>query len=184
MMRLVTLLLVLVCTTSCSLSEESLEFESAMRSISTEYAALHKAFCADSTVGVDEAAQKIEELARAVDSSTIAGKNVQRLKALPERLVSSASKLASAKDLAAKRIVFKELSETMVEWAQAAKPTGVHVASCAVAKARWLQHEDKVFNPYFGSSKLHCGEIEDRRSQPKDDGHKGHAGSAGSHSDH
>jgi Cu(I)/Ag(I) efflux system membrane fusion protein len=177
--RLIALFLVLICTASCGFAE-NLKFDSAMRSIATEYTAIHKAFCGDVTTGVDEAAKKIEELARAVDSSTIELENAPRLKDLPSRLAGSASKLVLAKDLAGKRTVFKELSSSMVEWALAEKPEGIHVASCSMAKARWLQREDKVFNPYYGASMLHCGKIEDKRSQsdgePKDP--------AGSGSDH
>ena len=159
MARLITLSLALVFTVSCSFSEESEEFGTAMHTIAFEYATIHKAFSADSTTGVDEAAHRIEEVARTIDVSTIEGEKAGLLEALPARLAGSAAKLVQARDLAGKREVFRELSASMVEWAVATRPVGLHIASCPMAKARWLQREDKVLNPYYGSSMLHCGTI-------------------------
>ncbi|MBI4860518.1 MAG: DUF3347 domain-containing protein [Candidatus Riflebacteria bacterium] len=181
MTRLITISLVLLGTISSSLAADNPEFDGAMNSIASEYTAIHKAFYGDSTTGVDEAAKKIDELARAIDPSTIEGENAQLFKTLPSLLVGSTAKLLQAKDLAGKRIAFKELSAAMVKWARAAKPQGIHVAFCSMAKARWLQREDKVFNPYYGSSMLHCGTMEDKRSQPANTGHEGCAGSVSGH---
>lgn len=181
MLRPIALSLVLAFATSHAFAGEELEFDAAMRAIATEYAAIHKAFSEDTTTGVDEATKKIEDTARAIDPSTITGDNADRFKALPEGLASSASALIKATDLAAKRTAFKALSASMVEWASAAKPDGIHIAFCPMAKARWLQSGDEVSNPYYGSSMLRCGTLEDTGSAPAEGGQEG---SAGSHSAH
>jgi len=81
-------------------------------------------------------------------------------KSLPPAVASQAESLAKAKDLDSARAAFKQLSDSLIEFAKAHNATGTyHVAYCPMAKASWLQTGATVMNPYFGKSMPHCGQL-------------------------
>ncbi len=55
---------------------------------------------------------------------------------------------------------FKALSEIYIKNGETIKDGSIVVASCPMAKARWLQKSGSVSNPYYGKDMLQCGEIE------------------------
>ena len=68
------------------------------------------------------------------------------------------------KDLDEAREVFKPLSSAMIELVQVAQPSNeaasaLHVASCPMASADWLQATEQVVNPYMGQRMLRCGNV-------------------------
>lgn len=94
-----------------------------------------------------------------------------------QALVEAANELASRNDLNARRRAFAPVSEalrTLVS--RVALPAGVVQVYCPMAfddrGARWLQRDEVVANPYFGSAMLRCGEVQavfearDNGSQP------------------
>jgi hypothetical protein len=82
-------------------------------------------------------------------------------KALSVRVAEQAEALSKAKDLAAARDAFKNLSDSLIRHLASQKlPAGVyHVAYCPMAKASWIQTSKTVLNPYMGSSMPHCGQL-------------------------
>jgi hypothetical protein len=77
-----------------------------------------------------------------------------------EKIVASAKKLADAKDIAAARTAFGEVSVAITEYAQATKSgfgPDVKLAYCPMADKPWLQKEKDIRNPYYGASMLTCG---------------------------
>ena len=66
-------------------------------------------------------------------------------------------KAAQAEDINAMRNAFKPLSKQAVKQDL---PEGVVVAYCPMLRARWLQKDGDVANPYYGESMLTCGRIE------------------------
>jgi hypothetical protein len=38
----------------------------------------------------------------------------------------------------------------------------VKLTYCPMVKASWLQKEDKIRNPYYGSTMLECGQFKDK----------------------
>jgi Cu(I)/Ag(I) efflux system membrane fusion protein len=87
--------------------------------------------------------------------------------ALKQRISASAAVGAAAKDLAAARDAFAKTSEGMLDWLKReGNPlaNSVRVAQCPMAQdgkgAHWLQTDNKLANPYFGSEMLECGTLE------------------------
>lgn len=77
-----------------------------------------------------------------------------------EKLVEGARKLAAAKDIAAARNAFGEVSDALVAYADKTKSQlgpDVRVAYCPMVDKPWLQKDKEIRNPYYGSSMLTCG---------------------------
>ena len=77
-----------------------------------------------------------------------------------EKIVAGAKKLGEAKDIAAARTAFGELSVAIAEYAQATKSgfgPDVRLAYCPMADKPWLQKAKDIKNPYYGASMLTCG---------------------------
>jgi hypothetical protein len=143
----------LVCATlllSASGARAAGSLDAAMQPILTEYLSIQKALAADKDAGVTTAAARIEKLAAALKADK---------SGLPRDLKAAAGKLRQTKGLEKLREAFKALSKPMVSWALSSKPRGVHVATCSMAKASWLQRETEIANPYYGSKMLRCGEL-------------------------
>ncbi|HRO85627.1 MAG TPA: DUF3347 domain-containing protein [Niabella sp.] len=72
-----------------------------------------------------------------------------------------ASTIADAKDLAAQRKAFSNLSNNMAALAEKFKLSNrpVYQQYCPMAKAYWLSNEKEIKNPYYGSSMLTCGSV-------------------------
>ena len=94
------------------------------------------------------------------------------LRPLAEKIVKATPQ--GADDLEATRTAFKGLSQAVIDLTYVAPPTNkvapiVYQAFCPHAKASWLQLNEKVTNPYYGSEMLGCGKVT-RKIQPA----KGH----------
>jgi hypothetical protein len=79
-------------------------------------------------------------------------------------IVASAKSVQQASDIKAARDAFGRLSEAVIAAAKAAgweDVDGLKLAYCPMARASWLQKEDRVRNPYYGSSMLECGQLRD-----------------------
>ena len=64
----------------------------------------------------------------------------------------------SFKDIGQLRDSFKALSSVYIANARKEEMKGLIVAECPMAKAKWIQKEGKIANPYYGKSMLECGE--------------------------
>jgi hypothetical protein len=53
---------------------------------------------------------------------------------------------------------FKTLSEFYIKNVNKNELKGLIVATCPMAKARWIQKDGSIANPYYGKSMLECGE--------------------------
>jgi hypothetical protein len=77
-------------------------------------------------------------------------------------MAKAARTVADAPDLKAARDAFGVLSDAVVSAAKAEgwKDFGeVKLAFCPMAKRSWLQKDEKIRNPYYGSTMLECGEF-------------------------
>src|SRR5690606_10248268 len=66
------------------------------------------------------------------------------------------------KDLVEQRKSFKELSESMIELANAApRSDAIHLQHCPMYEggSNWLSREKEIRNPYYGSKMLTCGSV-------------------------
>lgn len=62
------------------------------------------------------------------------------------------------KDMDELRTSFKKLSDVFISKADKKDMTGLMVATCPMAEAKWIQKEGSIRNPYYGKSMLACGE--------------------------
>ncbi len=80
-------------------------------------------------------------------------------------LASAADKMSGAKDLAAARDAFGDVSKQVVTLvaANAALQTGRFLFECPMAKGyqKWVQTTKKLENPYFGKEMTTCGTLQD-----------------------
>lgn len=74
-------------------------------------------------------------------------------------IVKAARAVEQAKDLKAAREAFSPLSDAVIAAAKAANIDDVKVAYCPMVRSSWLQKEDTIRNPYYGSEMLTCGEF-------------------------
>ena len=77
-----------------------------------------------------------------------------------EKIVAGAKKLAEAKDIAAARTAFGDVSQALADYAQKTKSgfgPDVKMAYCPMADKPWLQKDKDIRNPYYGASMLTCG---------------------------
>jgi hypothetical protein len=75
-------------------------------------------------------------------------------------IVAGAKKLAAAKDLAAARTAFGEVSVALTEYAEKTKSglgPDVRVAYCPMVNKPWLTKDKTIRNPYYGAAMLTCG---------------------------
>ena len=82
--------------------------------------------------------------------------------AFSPELAAQVEAFAQAKDLAAARTAFKPVSESLIKYLNDnhIAQTAFHQAYCPMAKARWLQTDSTIANPYFGKEMLRCGRFE------------------------
>jgi hypothetical protein len=80
-----------------------------------------------------------------------------------EILLTGAGKIAASKDLKTQRATVCKSFGNMTVLAKQIKLSDapVYVQYCPMKKASWLSNEKVIKNPYFGSSKLSCGEVKD-----------------------
>ncbi len=74
-------------------------------------------------------------------------------------IAKSALLLGATPDLANAREIFYEISKSMVRLNELRAGERLRVVYCPMAKKSWLQREEKIVNPYHGSSMGGCGEI-------------------------
>lgn len=77
-------------------------------------------------------------------------------------LADQAGTIANAKELAAQRKAFAELTEPMEQLVKVApRDTPVHVAHCPMyaGGADWLSLEKPIKNPFYGNKMLACGSV-------------------------
>jgi hypothetical protein len=68
-----------------------------------------------------------------------------------------AEAVSAANDLRAARAEFAKLSEVMYQFVSIANVEGYHAFYCQMAKAGWLQSDERMNNPYMGPVMLECG---------------------------
>ena len=77
-----------------------------------------------------------------------------------EKIVAGAKKLGEAKDIAAARTAFGDVSQALADYAEKTKSgfgPDVQVAYCPMADKPWLQKDKDIRNPYYGAAMLTCG---------------------------
>jgi len=135
------------------------KFDAEMQPILAEYLKIADQLALDKTDGVNDAAKKIDGLARSVSPSLATGEHAAHYASIPKKISEGAKKMAVAKDIASLRAAFVDLSKPMVMWSSMSKPSGINVIYCAMYPGTWLQKGADVHNPYYGAAMPSCGEI-------------------------
>jgi hypothetical protein len=111
------------------------------------YLEIQAALANDSIEGVPAAARRVAEQAA-------------KLGTTGEPVASAAKAVATADGIKAARDAFKPLSEAVIALVKADPAAhDVKLAYCPMANGSWLQKEETIRNPYYGSSMLICGEF-------------------------
>ena len=77
-------------------------------------------------------------------------------------MAKAAKTVADASDLKTARDAFGPLSNAVLAAAKAEGYKdlgGVKIAYCPMVRQSWLQKDEKIRNPYYGSTMLECGEF-------------------------
>ncbi len=130
------------------------------------YLGVQETLAADSAVNAAAAAKKALEALRGVDMSLLKGDDHMAWMKLSAEIEESLSQAAGAGDIEAIRTTFAPLSENMMSAAKRfGPPLGgtLYQVKCSMAfdnqGATWLQPDEQIRNPYFGSMMLQCGEV-------------------------
>jgi Cu(I)/Ag(I) efflux system membrane fusion protein len=158
-MKNTILVAAVIVTPSLALAEGTHAFDQGMQPILQSYLKAQAALAGDKTDGVQDAARAIATASKKLDVKSVTGEHAEHYKHLPMNLGKAAGKLAASGNIDAAREAFKELSKPMAMWGTMAKPKGIVVLFCSMAKGSWLQKKGDVRNPYYGASMLGCGEI-------------------------
>jgi hypothetical protein len=130
-------------------------FDEGMARVLDKYLKIQDDLASDSFSKIPEAAQQLQSQALELKKAASANQKEVALK-----LGSAAGLLNDAKDIKKAREVFKQLSSAMISWVSTSKPKGIRIASCSMAKAKWVQKDGPIRNPYYGKEMLECGEFE------------------------
>ncbi len=118
------------------------------------YIAIKAALASDDAGKAAKSASEFVQTASAVKNNTIPVKNLTALK-------NEASGIAKTGNILAQREIFHHLSDDMYalsrQFSFSEKP--VYLQYCPMAEASWLSNEEKIINPYYGSSMLTCGTV-------------------------
>ncbi len=126
-----------------------------VKSVFDNYLKIESALANDSIEGVASNASAI--------ASAVRGDS---MKMLSPEIAAQADALAKTKDLASARAVFKRLSKSLTQYLNDHNISAAYVeVYCPMAKASWLQKDEKVNNPYMNASMRGCGEIQKKPKQ-------------------
>jgi hypothetical protein len=136
---------------ACALSVQVAGASEPLKAIIASYLEIHAQLSADKIDGVKSSAAAIAKQAQAMGDKGAA-------------IGTAAAAVGAASDLKTAREAFGPLSDAVVAAARAEGPDtlkelSVKLAFCPMVNRSWVQKEDKVRNPYYGSAMLECGEI-------------------------
>ena len=132
-----------------TLTGVSLQASDAMKAIVGSYLEIQGRLVADKLDGIKPAAHAI-------------GEQAARMGAEGAAIVKAAKTMEEAADLKTAREAFGGLSDAVIAagTAEGWKDTpDLRVAYCPMVKKSWIQKDDTIKNPYYGSAMSTCGEI-------------------------
>ena len=71
----------------------------------------------------------------------------------------AARAVAGASDINAARAAFGPLSDALIAYGEEVGFGDLKVAYCPMARKSWVQKDDQILNPFYGSVMLSCGEF-------------------------
>ena len=120
-----------------------------MKAIVGSYLEIHAQLASDKIAGIKAPAAALAARAEGLGEAGVA-------------MAKAARTVGDAPDLNKARDAFGGLSEAVVAAAKAEgwKDLGdVKLAYCPMVRRSWLQKDEKIANPYYGTAMLTCGEF-------------------------
>tara|TARA_R110002096_G_scaffold352023_2_gene545007 strand:+ start:1751 stop:4156 length:2406 start_codon:yes stop_codon:yes gene_type:complete len=149
------------------------EFLTQSDKLLSSYFSIHEALSGDSFAKAKSAAEEgIEQLSK-IPVKTLSESSNEIWTDLAERIQSSFETVAEAKGIELARTEFQTLTlitdELVRRFGTAHLPVFEHYCPMAFKDAggTWLQPDEELLNPYFGSSMLRCGEVRDQLATAK-----------------
>jgi hypothetical protein len=134
-------------------SAAQVQASQSLKTIVGAYLQIHAQLAVDKIDGVKAPARAIAAAAAAMGKSG-------------EAVAKAAAAMDAASDLKAAREAFGPLTDAVMAAGKAENwkdVDGVKVAYCPMVNQSWLQKEDQIRNPYYGSTMLACGEFKPLR---------------------
>ena len=122
-----------------------------LKAIIASYLEIHGKLVTDKTDGIKPPAEAIQKQAAAMGASGTA-------------IAKAAAAVVASTDLKTAREAFGGLSDAVIAAARADGPAtmkelNAKVAFCPMVNRSWVQTDEKIRNPYYGSLMLECGEF-------------------------
>jgi len=127
----------------------SISASESLKAIVESYVTIQEQLAADKIEGVKAPARAIAARAASMGKDGVA-------------IALAATSLESASDIKAAREAFGALTDAVMKAGHAEgwkDVEGVRLAFCPMVNRSWLQKDQKIKNPYYGSSMLTCGEF-------------------------
>jgi len=143
-------------------------FSKSVNKIITAYLEIQRGLSHDSLTIIPTSSTLLQNAVLDVKSEGLSKKAKSRWQSVQTRLKEAAAKINVAKDIENAREAFQNLSNTAIELAQSFGndiTTPLYLMHCPMAfndsGADWLQENEKIENPYFGSSMFRCGSVKE-----------------------
>jgi len=119
-----------------------------------DYIQIKSSLASDDSKKASMGAGEFLKTSKTVNAKMITEKKLASLK-------TDARAIAQGKNIEAQRKAFYQLSDIMIGLAKENKFSDktIFVQYCPMAKGSWLSNEKQIFNPYYGSSMLACGNV-------------------------
>ncbi|MCU0323676.1 MAG: DUF2911 domain-containing protein [Spirosomaceae bacterium] len=137
--------------------------KSGLQPILDAYYAIKDAMVASDAQASAKAANTLVSAMKAVDMGKMEMKQHMEFMKVNAKIIADAQKIADSKDLKKQRETFQSLSDNFYTMAKGVKLSTepIYQQYCPMKKAAWLSNESSVKNPYYGSSMLTCGKVQD-----------------------
>lgn len=139
----------LVAAATALRTSEASEMSETMKAIVGSYLSIQAQLATDKLDGIKAPAAALAARAEALGDGGAA-------------MARAAKAIGASADIKAAREAFGVLSDAVIAAAKAEgwKDLGdTKLAFCPMVKRSWLQQDEKIRNPYFGSTMLECGEF-------------------------
>ncbi|KQT18628.1 hypothetical protein ASG31_05620 [Chryseobacterium sp. Leaf404] len=119
------------------------------------YIVLKNALASDSSAKAAVSASEFLKTASGLDSKTVNSASLKQIK-------DNAQFISASKDIKVQRAKFQNISDQMLSLSKTYKLADktIYLQYCPMADAAWLSNEAKIINPYYGSSMLNCGKVQ------------------------
>ncbi|MDD7984140.1 efflux RND transporter periplasmic adaptor subunit [Lentisphaera marina] len=143
----------------------SSEFRKSFAPMQNTYLKLSTDLSKDNYSTIKQIRNEFENALKRIDTSSLNGTALTTWDNLTKQIHIKIKYLSNSEDLETARVRFEPLSKLMIRFTeQFGSSDTIHLAYCPMAfndkGAKWLQNEEDVANPYFGSGMYRCGDIQ------------------------